>query len=127
MTKTIKGNLILEKDTLFPESIVVEGSIIGKDGVRYNLKVNGNIDCWDINCRNINCGDIDCWDINCGDIDCLNINCWDIDCKGKINYYAVCFAYYNIKCKSIQGRRQNSRHFVLDGKLIVDGKEKIGK
>ena len=35
------------------------------------------------------------------------------------NYYAVCVAYNNIECKSIKGRRKNSKHFVLDGKLEV--------
>lgn len=36
-TKTINGNLVLEKDTVFETSIDVTGSILGKDGNRYNL------------------------------------------------------------------------------------------
>jgi len=52
--KTIKGDLILKKDTTFKESIKVEGDIKGY----FDLKVIGNIDCW-----NIDCWDIDCWDI----------------------------------------------------------------
>lgn len=39
MTKKIKGDLILTKDTSFDESIEVEGNIKGY----YNLKVEGNI------------------------------------------------------------------------------------
>jgi len=90
--ETIKGNLILKEDTTFNEDLKVEGDILGN----FNLKVIGNIDClninckdidcWNINCGNINCWDIDCLNINCGNIDCLNINCgnidcWDIDCR----------------------------------------------
>ena len=62
--KSIKGDLILKKDTIFKESITVEGNIKG----RFDLKVEGNIDCLDIDC-----GNIDCWDINCRNIDCLDI------------------------------------------------------
>ena len=150
MTKIIEGNLVLEKDTEFDESIEVSGSILGKDGHRFNLKVEGDIDCnnidchnitcLDINCRNITCHnitclDINCLDINCLDIDCLDINCLDIDCHDidcndiicnnidccGIRYYAVCVAYKNIRCKTIVGRRKNSRHFVLDGKIEIRG------
>ena len=38
-----------------------------------------------------------------------------------IDYYAVCFAYEDIHCRSIKGRRGNSRHFSLDGKVIIRG------
>jgi len=145
--KTFKGDLILKKNTVFKESITVEGNIVCKDGCWdincRDINCYGNINCWDINCcGNINCGDINCrdinccgnincWDINCGDINCYgNINCGDINCCGNINcggdincwdisYYAVCFAYNNIKCKSIKGRREHARHFVLDGKITV--------
>ena len=57
--KTIKGDLVLTKDTTFDESIKVEGDIKGY----FNLKVIGNIAC-----RNIACWDIDCRDIDCRDI-----------------------------------------------------------
>lgn len=70
MTQTIKGDLILTKNTEFTESIVVEGNIKG----RFNLKVAGNI-----NAGNIDAGDIDAWDIDAG-----NIVAWNID-AGNIN------------------------------------------
>ena len=89
MTKTIKGNLVLDRDTEFDEGIVVEGSIIGKDGLRYSLKVKGNIDAgdidaWYIDARNIDAGDIAAWDIDArnidaGDIAARNIDAGDID------------------------------------------------
>ena len=66
--KTIKGDLILKKDTVFEESIKVEGNIRGKDGKRFNLKVEG-----DITAGNIHVWDIDAWDIHA----------WDIDTRGR--------------------------------------------
>ena len=109
--KTIKGNLILEKDTVFDEGIAVEGNILGKDGMKFNLTVKGNIKAWDINA----------WDIKAGNIDAGDINAWDIKAR-DINYHAVCFAYNNITCKSIKGIRENSRHFCLDGKITIKKK-----
>ena len=53
-----------------------------------------------------------------------NIYAWDIEACNinakDINYYAVCYAYENIKCKSIKGRKRNAKHFVLDGKMEVE-------
>jgi len=116
--KTFKGDLILKKDMVFKDSINVEGNIICKNG-RFNLTVDGSItatdiNAWDINARNINAGninagDINAWDINAGDINAWNINACDIN--------AVCFAYNNITCKSIEGRREHCKHFVLDVKI----------
>ena len=54
--KTIKGDLILKKDTTFKEDLKVEGDIKGW----FDLKVLGNIDA-----RNINARNIDAWDIIC--------------------------------------------------------------
>ena len=48
-----------------------------------------------------------------------NIHARNINAK-DINYYAVCYAYENIKCKSIKGRKRNAKHFVLDGKMEVE-------
>ena len=90
MTKTIKGNLILEKDTVFDEGIVVEGSILGKDSVRYDLKVIGKIDCFNIDCYNIVCHNIDCNIIDCLNIDCYNIDCHNIDCYDINASFILC-------------------------------------
>ena len=82
-----------------------------------NIKVRDinavNIDAWNINAYNIKAGDI-----ITGDISACNIEAGDISAN-NISYHAVCFAYDSIKCKSIKGRRKNSKHFVLDGKLEV--------
>ena len=107
------------KDMEYKEDLIVEGDILGKNGKRYNLKVNGNITAKNITARNINA---------MGNINARNINAWniiadDINARGInaniISYYAVCFAYFYIKCKSIKGQMNNSRHFVLDGKIEV--------
>ena len=66
---------------------------------------------------NIYADNIDAWNINAANIEALDIKANDI------SYYAVCFAYKNIECNTIKGRRENSRHFVLDGELIVGGKK----
>ena len=94
---TIKGDLILEKDTEYNESLTVEGKIICKLE-RFSLKVCGNINAWNINAR--------------------NIDAWNIDAS-NIVYYAVCFAYNCINCLSIKGRRENCKHFCLDGEIKI--------
>ena len=89
------------------------------------LDINANnINAYNINAYNINADDIYAWniyadDIKTDDIYAWNINAYDIKAN-DINYYAVCYAYKNIKCNSIKGRRENSKHFVLDGKLEVE-------
>jgi len=94
MTKTIKGDLILTEDTTFYENLKVEGDIKGY----FKLKVVGNIDCWNIDCRNIDCKNIDCRNIVCLNIDCKNIVCLNIDCKNIDCKNIVCL---NIDCWNI--------------------------
>ena len=76
-----------------------------------------------INSDDINAKKIKAWDIKVRYIETLDINADDINARDiiakNISYYAVCFAYYNIKCMSIKGRRENAKHFVLDGTLEV--------
>ena len=84
------------------------------------LNINAvNIRAWDIDTRDINALDIDAWDIYAWDIYACNIESYNIKAK-NISYFAVCFAYDNIKCNSIIGRRDNAKHFVLDGKLEIE-------
>ncbi len=78
MTKIIEGSLILDKDTVFDESLEVHGSILGKDGNRYNLTVNGNIKAEDITAWDIDAGNISAWDISARNIDAKNINARNI-------------------------------------------------
>ena len=78
-----------------------------------------NINVWDINAREVNAWNINACNINVKNIYAWNINARNINAK-DINYYAVCYAYENIKCKSIKGRKRNAKHFVLDGKMEVE-------
>lgn len=78
-----------------------------------------NINAFDIRACNIKACNIDACDIKAMNIEAWDINAWNIEAQ-DISYYAVCFAYNNIKCKSIKGRRNNAKHFVLDGKLEVE-------
>ena len=77
MVKKFK-NLVLTKDTVFNESIEVDGNITCK-GERWSLKVLGNIVALDIDAgnivaENINAGNINAWDIVAWDIDAENID-----------------------------------------------------
>ena len=88
------------------------------------IEVNGDITAWNITAGNINAGgDINAWNITARDINAWNITARNIIAKNitawNISYYAVAFAYGNIKCKKIEGRRENSKHFVLDGKIEI--------
>ena len=87
--KTIKGNLILKKDTVIKTDLKVEGNIVCEGG-RWNLTVEGNIDCRNINCLNIDCRNINCLNIDCRNINCRNINCLNIDCGNINTSFIVC-------------------------------------
>ena len=99
--KVIKGDLVLEKDTVFDEDIKVEGDIVCKNG-RWNIDAGGitannitanniiawDIDAWDITAnniiaRNITARDITARDIDAWNIDARNIRAWDITCISR--------------------------------------------
>ena len=107
--KVIKSDLVLKKDTTFNESIRVEGNIRCEGG-RHDLTVKGDVLAWDISAGNVSARDISALDISA-----LDISAWDI------SYYAFCIAYNKIKCNSIKGKRENSFHKALDGKIIIKG------
>lgn len=132
-----------ESDTyIFKEN----GDFIDLVVFNFNLNVGSNINANDINAKDIEAEDITARDINVFSIGANNINARDIktvsdieandinarDIKAlnieadsninarNIDYFAICCAYQNIKCNSIKGRRENAKHFVLDGKLEVE-------
>ena len=92
-----------------------------------NIKVRDinavNIDAWNIDAYNIKAEDIITGDISACNIEAGDINAWNIEAC-DISYWAVCFAYNSIKCKSITSKRENHKHFVLDGELVVEEDEK---
>ena len=107
------------------------GSYIDLVVFKFDLDVEANIDAGCIEALNINAANIKAWNVITRNLDAYNIVAWDIyswdiyacnieayNIKARnISYFAVCFAYDNIKCKSIKGRIENSKHFALDGKL----------
>ena len=94
--KTIKGDLIMEKNMTFNEDLIVKGDILGKNGNKFNLRILG-----DLNCNNLNCLNLDCLDLNC-----LNLN-----------FYATAIAYNSFRCKTWKARRRNYLIKCLDGKI----------
>lgn len=97
---------------------IIAWDIVTYDDITANDLYVGNIRAWHIKANNIYAGDINAKDIIAG-----NINAWSIEAENikakNISYFTVCFAHQNIECKSIKGRRKNSKHFVLDGTLEV--------
>ena len=107
------------------------GSYIDLVVFKFDLDVEANIDAGCIEALNINAVNIKAWNVITRNLDAYNIIAWDVyswdiyacnieayNIKARnISYFAVCFAYENIKCKSIKGRIENAKHFVLDGKL----------
>jgi hypothetical protein len=104
-------------------------NINAKDIKAWNINAF-DIDAEDINAYNINAvdikaGEIKAKGINARDIKALDINAGEINARNinakNIDYYAVCFAYESITCNSIKGYRENHKHFVLDGEIIIKG------
>ncbi|MDD6879916.1 MAG: hypothetical protein PUD59_06855 [bacterium] len=94
-----------------------------------------DIEAWNIMARDIHADDIfasdmDVRDINARDIEALDISADNIEARdiGAKNikatsikiYYALCFAYENITCRTIVGKRDNHKHFVLDDSISTD-------
>ena len=115
------GNYIIEL-IKFKFDLNIEANIKAYNIDAYNITAY-NIDTWNITANNINVNNINACDINAKDIKAHDIIANDIKANSivanKINYYAVCWVYENIKCKSISGRKNNAKHFVLNGKLEV--------
>ena len=121
--KTIKGDLILKKNTVFNESLTVEGNIIGNWDLNCKDLNCWNLNCWNLNCNDLNCNDLNCKDLNCGDLNCNDLNCRNLNCE-DLNFYAIAITYSSFKCNSWKARRDNHIIKCLDGKIKVKSKEK---
>lgn len=79
--KTIKGDLVLTKNTVFDDDLTVEGNIICRGGC-WNLHCL-NLYCRNLNCRgNLYCQNLHCWNLNCQNLHCRNLNCIFAVCEG---------------------------------------------
>jgi len=105
--KTIKGNLIMKADMTFNEDLKVEGSILGKGGERFNLKIIGDLDCLDLNCKNLNCRNLDCGNLHCWNLNCRNLNCVDLDCGNLHCWNLHC---WNLDCVDLDCWDLNCRN-----------------
>ena len=77
-----------------------------------------NITAHNIDVHNIDAYNIDAYNIDAYDINANNITARNVDAH-NISYFAVCSAYENIICDSIEGRRTNAKHFCLDGEITT--------
>jgi hypothetical protein len=118
----INGDVNFECSFSLNISLKIEGNIDARDINAWNIDAR-DINAWNIDARNINAWNINARDINAWNINAWNINAWDIN-AGNINawniqFYAVCFAYVKLVCRSIVGRRDKSKFFCLDSEVIV--------
>lgn len=111
--KWIKAYNIEPYDVNHPNNTTIEAI-----DIKANNIFAGDIRVVDIDAYDIKANDIRTIDIKANDINAHNIEAWDIKAE-NISYFAVCFAYGDIICKSIKGRRENCKHFVLDGVLEI--------
>ena len=105
---------------VFNFDLSIEANIYARDINAKDINVI-DINACNINSNDIKADDIYACDINARDINVKNIDAGNINANNinanRITYYAVCFAYKNIKCKSIEGLKEHAKHFVLDGTL----------
>lgn len=130
------GMLELDCDVKFDFDLKADFSL----KIGWNILASGDIDVFDISARNISARNISAGNISAGNISARDISAWNISAGNisaenisaernisarNILYYAVCFAYNDISCLSIKGKRKNSKHFCLDGK--IDFKKQEGR
>ena len=114
------GVLEVDGDVQFEFNLVTKASLI----ILGNITAWGNITAQDISAgENITAvditakGNISAHDITAGG----NISVQDISAGGDISFYAFAIAYRSLICKSIKGRRKNSKYFCLDGEVEIKG------
>ena len=123
---TVEFNFNLNVDANIEVYNIIACDIFVRDISACNIKANNiyanNINANHIKAHNIYALDIKVKNIIANDIAAGDINAWNIEAC-DISYWAVCFAYNSIKCKSITSKRENHKHFVLDGELVVEEDE----
>ena len=117
---TVEFNFNLNVDANIKVYNIIACDIFVRDINARNIHAS-NIYANNIKAHNIYALDIKVKNIIANDIAAGDINAWNIEAC-DISYWTVCFAYNSIKCKSITSKRENHKHFVLDGKLEVGEK-----
>lgn len=78
----IEGNLVMDRNMSFDGDVTVKGSIIGKDGKWYDLKVNGDLF---VNCGNVAAGLVDIW----GDLTVNVISAFHLSARNVIAHTCI--------------------------------------
>ena len=140
----LKKHLTKDKDLVVDEDVRIEFQVpkrelrdvkcrnlfLMKDDERFDFNgrdfTGGDFNGWNFNGRNFTGRDFNGWnfngvDFNGGDFTGRNFNGGNFTGK-DISYYAVFIANQSVKCTSIKGRRDNSIHKCLDGKIEIVSK-----
>ena len=100
---------------------IVDGvlSISGNVTFNFNLKMEADLI--------VETGNIEAWDIEAGDIKARDIKARNIEARNikarDISFWAVAYARLSFSCKSITGRRDNSKYFCLDSEVVFSKEE----
>jgi len=114
---TVKGSIDAES---------IDASDINAASIDASDIDGASIDAWNIDAENIDAadihaGNIDALDIGAENIDAENIDAWNIDAGNidadNISFYAFCISRKSLKCRSIEGRRNNSLYECLDSEI----------
>ena len=124
------GNLVVADDVQFKTDVRLDGDIdawdiTARDITAWDINAENidaeDITAWDINAENIDAEDINAGNINAENIDAEDINAGNIDARNidarNIDYYAACLAYESFRCRSVKGRRDNALHACLDQEI----------
>jgi hypothetical protein len=130
-TLSIDGDININFDLDMPKLVIKAQRIWAR-----NINVN-NIDAYNIDAENINAKDIDAhninawriwaWNIRARIIKAQDIKAWDISAfsiKAKnISYHSCCYTKCNLICDSIKSLYAKGKHWSIEGKVIINGKE----
>ena len=102
---------------IFNFDLTVDANIDALDIIGWYIQARnikaGDIKAKNIYAENIKAGNINALNIKAKDIYALDIGAYNIEAE-NISYCAVCYVRRVMKCKSIKGRLENSKHFVLE-------------
>ena len=114
-------NIVTNKDLYLHCKINIDLNIKCKNIVSEYDLVLGNLEANSLTVKNITANNIKATTIQAENINARSIEVLNNIKANNIKYYAICFAYNDINCKSIQGTRNNSKHFSLDGGIKING------
>ena len=120
---TFNFNLKMGADLIVETGDIKARKIKARDIEAWNIEAR-NIKAEDIEARNIKAGDIEAWNIEAEDIEAGNIEARNIKAR-DISFWAVAYARLSFSCKSITGRRDNSKYFCLDSEVVFSKEEAV--